>query len=166
VFEFPFFYGQTYLNFTTISLLKLCHTLRGIITIDNNFNSKGSELKNRKNESKLVRTVKIRLPYATEQKQRAIKALLESYRGAVNFYIKSLWTERGKMDADTLIRLENTRLSERYKSQALKQAMEIVIGTKKSILAINKNRKRKRRIKKVPRFDGVATVRNNVYKCY
>lgn len=115
-------------------------------------------MKNKKNEDKLVRVVKIRLTHATEQKQRAIKALLEAYQGAVNFYIRSLWVERGKMDAATLARLQNTRLSERYKSQALKQALEIVVGTKKSILAINKTRKKKRRIKQVPRFAGVAIL--------
>jgi putative transposase len=38
----------------------------------------------------------------------------------------------GKLDKATLGRLKQTRLSERYKSQALKQAIEIVITTKKS----------------------------------
>jgi IS605 OrfB family transposase len=36
------------------------------------------------------------------------------------------------LDKATLARLEQTRLSERYKSQALKQAIEIVVATKKS----------------------------------
>lgn len=106
----------------------------------------------------LTRAVKIRLVHATESKQRTIRALLESYRGAVNFYVKSLWNERGKLDKETFDRLQNSRLSERYKSQALKQALEIVVFTKKAILAINKNRKRKRRIKNVPRFEGVAIL--------
>jgi len=115
-------------------------------------------MRNRNNNDKLIRAVKIRLRYATDKKQRAVKALMESYRGAVNFYIKSLWNEKGKMNSETLARLENTRLSERYKSQALKQAMEIVIGAKKSISAINKNCKKKRRIKNIPKFNGVAVL--------
>src|SRR5712692_4170396 len=78
------------------------------------------------------RAVKVTLQFATERKRRKMAALLEAYRAAVNFYIKSLWTDRGKLDKGTLARLKNTRLSERYKSQALKQALEIVVATKKS----------------------------------
>jgi hypothetical protein len=78
------------------------------------------------------RAVKLSLDFLTEHKRRQIAALLEAYRGAVNFYIKSLWANKGKLDKATLARLKNTRLSERYKSQALKQALEIVIATKKS----------------------------------
>jgi len=78
------------------------------------------------------RAVKLSLDFLTQAKRRQIGALLEAYRAAVNFYIKSLWNERGKLDKATLTRLQHTRLSERYKSQALKQAIEIVIATKKS----------------------------------
>jgi hypothetical protein len=86
------------------------------------------------------RAVKVSLKFATESKQRRIHALLESYRAAVNFYIKSLWETRGKLDKDTLARLPSykTRLSERYKSQALKQALETIVATKKSAKALGK----------------------------
>jgi hypothetical protein len=50
----------------------------------------------------------------------------------VNFYIQTLWKERGALDATTLARLEATELSARYKSQALKQALDIVVATRKA----------------------------------
>ncbi|MGH9428619.1 MAG: RNA-guided endonuclease InsQ/TnpB family protein, partial [Terriglobia bacterium] len=78
------------------------------------------------------RAVKLSLAFATQEKRRQINALMEAYRAAVNFYIRSLWTNRGKLDKPTLARLQSTRLSERYKSQALKQALETVIATRKS----------------------------------
>lgn len=78
------------------------------------------------------RACKVSLQFATEKKRRAINALLESYRSAVNFFIRSLWKEPGGFDKATLTRLKNSRLSERYKSQALKQAMDIIIATLKS----------------------------------
>jgi hypothetical protein len=74
------------------------------------------------------RAVKLSLAFVTQAKRKQINALLEAYRAAVNFYIRSLWNERGKLDKATLSRLKSTRLSQRYKSQALKQALEIVIA--------------------------------------
>ena len=82
------------------------------------------------------RACKVTLKFATETKRRKIGALLEAYRAAVNFYIRSLWETPGKLDKATLGRLSDTRLSERLKSQALKQALEIVVGTKKSAKAL------------------------------
>lgn len=84
------------------------------------------------------RAVKVTLKFATASKQRQINALLQAYRSAVNFYIKSLWRTRGKLDRDTLAKLVGTRLSERYKSQALKQALETVIATKRSAKALGR----------------------------
>lgn len=80
----------------------------------------------------MQRAIKVSLDFTTTKKRRQIRALLEAYRGAVNFYIRSLWVTRGKLNKETLARLQNTRLSERYKSQALKQALETVVDTKKS----------------------------------
>jgi transposase len=65
-------------------------------------------------------------------------ALLQAYRAAVNFYIRLLWNEPGRLDAVTLHRLEHSRLSRRYQSQALKQALEIVGATKRSAQALGK----------------------------
>jgi IS605 OrfB family transposase len=80
------------------------------------------------------RACKITLQYNTQRKHRAIQALLEAYRGAVNFFIRSLWQTPGALDKTTLARLSdaNTRLSNRYKAQALRQALAIIIATKKS----------------------------------
>ena len=63
---------------------------------------------------------------------------MEAYRAAVNFYIRYLWDEQGKLDKTTLARLNHTRLSERYKSSALKQALDIVISTRKAAKKIKK----------------------------
>jgi hypothetical protein len=74
----------------------------------------------------------VTLKFATARKRRAVAALLESYRAAVNFFLCSLWDQPGGLDAATLARLQRTRLSQRYKSQALKQALEMVAATRKS----------------------------------
>lgn len=85
----------------------------------------------------MKRAVKINLSkFATKDKLRKLDNLFKAYRSAVNFFIKSLWVEQGKLDKATLARLQNTRLSERFKSQALKQAIEIIISTKKSAKAL------------------------------
>jgi IS605 OrfB family transposase len=84
------------------------------------------------------RACKVTLKFVTAKKRRTIVALLEAYRAAVNFYIRSLWVDRGSLDKATLARLTVTRLSERYKSRALKQALEIVVATKKSAKALGK----------------------------
>ena len=97
------------------------------------------------------RACKVTLKFATAAKLRKVAALLESYRAAVNFYIRSLWVDFGRLDKDTLARLQHTRLSERYKSAALKQALETVISTKKASKAIGK-------AASVPVFTGAATL--------
>lgn len=88
----------------------------------------------------MKRAIKLSLNFSTQKKRKAINALLQSYRAAVNFYIKSLWNNKGKLDKNTLARLSssNTRLSERYKSQALKQAIETVVSTRKAAKAMKK----------------------------
>lgn len=80
------------------------------------------------------RACKLTLKYVSAGKRVKINALLQAYRAAVNFYIKSLWENPGVLDKATLARLpaENTRLSERFKSNALKQAIETVVGTRRS----------------------------------
>lgn len=80
----------------------------------------------------------VSLDFATERKRRQIALLLQSYRSAVNTYIESIWDCKGKRDASTLARLQNSRLSERYKQAALKQALDIVITTKKSAKVLGK----------------------------
>ena len=101
----------------------------------------------------MKRAIKLSLNFSTQKKRNAINALLQSYRGAVNFYIKSLWNIKGKLDKNTLARLPSskTRLSERYKSQALKQAIETVIATRKAA-------KTQKKYVKCPVFKGSAIL--------
>jgi len=101
----------------------------------------------------MKRACRLTLDFTTAKKRRAINALMQAYRAAVNFYIKSLWSERGRLDKATLARLpsSHTRLSERYKSQALKQALEIVVATKLSAKATGKRAS-------LPVFRGSATL--------
>jgi hypothetical protein len=82
------------------------------------------------------RACKVSLKFATARKRRRVAALLQSYRAAVNFFLRSLWDKPGGLDAATLGRLPKTRLSQRYKSQALKQALEMMTGTRKSAAAL------------------------------
>ena len=97
------------------------------------------------------RAFPVTLKFATARKRRAICALLQAYRAAINFYIAALWENPGKLNAETLARLSDTRLSERYKSQALKQALEIVVSTKRSAKALGKR-------VSTPTFKGSATL--------
>jgi putative transposase len=78
----------------------------------------------------MTRTVKVNLGFMTARKRAQVNALLQAYRGAVNFYIGSLWLNRGNLDAKTLSRLTNTRLTARYKWAALRHALSVVIATK------------------------------------
>lgn len=60
--------------------------------------------------------------YCTDKKKRKIEALIYAYRSAVNFYLKY---ENLQLDKNNLALLQNTNLTERYKSNALKQAVSI-----------------------------------------
>src|SRR5690606_29604808 len=61
----------------------------------------------------------------------------EAYRGAVNFFIRLLWREpHATFSTATSKRLARTRLSSRYRDQALKQAIEVVSSTRKSARAL------------------------------
>lgn len=82
----------------------------------------------------LRRACKVSLAFITAHKRHEIAVLLEAYRGAVNFYVRSLWQTRGKLDGGTLARLpsERTRLQSMQKDQALRQALQIVTATRKA----------------------------------
>lgn len=86
------------------------------------------------------RACKLTLGFATDHKRRAINALLEAYRAAVNHYVQHLWNAKGALDKNTLSLLSSshTRLSSRYRSQALKQAIEMIVFTKKSVKGTHK----------------------------
>lgn len=84
----------------------------------------------------LQRAIKASLQWVGPKDRRRLAALLQAYRAAVNFFIRLLWREPGLgFTTATSKRLAQTRLSGRYRDQALKQACEIVGATKKSAAA-------------------------------
>lgn len=88
----------------------------------------------------LRRAVTISLKWVSVRDRRRLAALLEAYRGAVNHFIRLLWREPGaSFSTTTSKRLQRTRLSSRYRDQALKQAIETVSGTRKSAQALGVN---------------------------
>ena len=82
----------------------------------------------------MLRSVKLTTKFMTKRKKRAVVALLQAYRKAVNFYIRSCWITPGGLDKETFARLpaSQTKLSSRYKSAALHQALAIIRSTKAS----------------------------------
>ena len=83
------------------------------------------------------RAVKVSLADVGIRDRRRLAALLEAYRGAVNFFIRLLWKDpQAGFNTATSKRLVRTRLSSRYRDQALKQAVETVKGTRKSAQAL------------------------------
>ena len=101
------------------------------------------------------RACKVTLKFATETKRSKIRALVEAYRGCVNAFIKVLWpvaeVQSFHLDKKTLDSIASGRLSERYKSNALKQAIEIVVSTKRACKATGKKASR-------PKFKGDAVL--------
>lgn len=81
----------------------------------------------------LRRSVKVSLESVGVRDRRRLTALLQAYRAGVNFFVRLLWSDPTlRFSTATSKRLEHTRLSARYRDQALKQAVEIVSSTKKS----------------------------------
>jgi len=105
----------------------------------------------------LRRACRLSLGFATVNKRHEIGRLLEAYRGAVNFYVQSLWQAPGALDKETLARLsaERTRLQSMQKDQALRQALSIVSSTRKSAKATGTQPQR-------PRFKGMAVLCHGV----
>jgi putative transposase len=79
----------------------------------------------------MKRSAIVSLGCATVSKWLQVRQLMGEYRKAVQFYIDLCWDQGGKFDAVTLRKIDSP-LSYRYKGQALKQAMGIVVGTKKA----------------------------------
>lgn len=100
----------------------------------------------------LRRAIKVSLQWLGPKDRRRLAALVQAYRAAVNFFIRLLWREPGlKLDTPTSKRLVRTRLSARYRDQALKQAIELVAGTRASAAALGVAPGR-------PRFRGSAVL--------
>jgi len=105
----------------------------------------------------LRRACRLSLEFATATKRHEIARLLEAYRGAVNFYVRSLWQQPGVPDKQTLARLppERTRLQSMQKDQALRQALAIVTATRRSAKALGAE-------PRCPRFTGMAVLCHGV----
>ena len=86
----------------------------------------------------MIRAIKISLKFTTARKRAALAAVLRESRVATNFYLNSLWTERGALDAKTLNRYDGGSLGYRQKSDALAMALETVVATKKAAKAIGR----------------------------
>ena len=81
----------------------------------------------------LRRAVKVSLQWVGPKNRRRLAALVEAYRAAVNFFIRLLWRDpTAGFCTATSKQLVRTRLSARYRDQALKQAVESVKGTRAS----------------------------------
>lgn len=84
----------------------------------------------------LQRAIKVSLQWVGPKDRRRLAALLQAFRAAVNFFIRLLWREPGlEFCTKTSELLVHTRLSTRYRDQALKQAFEVVSGTRKAAAA-------------------------------
>ena len=107
-------------------------------------------------QTKLRRACRLSLDFATARKRHEIDRLLEAYRGAVNFYVRSLWQEPGGLDKETLARLPAaaTRLQSMHKDQALRQALSMVCATHRSARALGEVA--------CPRFRGMAVLCHGV----
>ena len=105
----------------------------------------------------LRRACRLSTKFATAAKRHEIARLLEAYRGAVNFYVRSLWQDFGALDKETLARLpsERTRLQSMQKDQALRQARAMVSSTRRSAKALGAKPQR-------PRFTGMAVLCHGV----
>jgi len=79
----------------------------------------------------MKRSAILSLRFTTKAKQAVVSSLIMEYRRAVDFYLGLCWDKGGRLDANTLRQLVSS-LSYRYKGQALKQAVGIVVGTKRA----------------------------------
>ena len=87
----------------------------------------------------LKRSATVSLKFSTEEKKQQVESLLEEYKSVSQRYIDLCWEDSSlKLNKESLASIEDTSLSERFKSNALRQALSIVINTKKSAKVLNK----------------------------
>jgi hypothetical protein len=85
----------------------------------------------------LRRAIKVSLKWVGPRNRRRLAALVQAYRAAVNFFVRLLWRDpTARFCTATSKQLVRTRLSARYRDQALKQAVELVKGTRASAQAL------------------------------
>lgn len=79
------------------------------------------------------RSATVSLKFSTEEKKKQLEALLEEYKYVVQSFVDLSWDNSSlKLNKESLFLVKETALSERFKSNALRQALSITIGTKKS----------------------------------
>src|SRR3972149_4334172 len=101
---------------------------------------------------KIKRSATVSLKFATEEKKQQIESLLEEYQSVSQRYIDLSWeNSSSKLNKETLALIKDTSLSERFKSNALRQALSIITNTKKSAKALNKEATK-------PNFNGTALL--------
>ena len=100
----------------------------------------------------LKRSATVSLKFSTEEKKQQVESLLEEYKSVSQRYIDLCWEDSSlKLNKESLASIEDTSLSERFKSNALRQALSIVINTKKSAKVLNKEATK-------PNFNGTALL--------
>lgn len=72
----------------------------------------------------IYKAIKIKL-FPTKKKQKLIKKLIHCIRKTINQYLKLFVNNQPELNKNTLNLITKTQLSERHKSNALKQAIEI-----------------------------------------
>jgi len=79
-----------------------------------------------KKQPTFIRACKLTLKFATATKRRRISAMLESYRAAVNFYIREMWPGDQKYGISTIRKLVHSRLPANLRNVACWQAQNII----------------------------------------
>jgi len=74
----------------------------------------------------VTRAVRISLDLATSAKRARLSAFLREYRTAANFYARSLWTDKGGFNGETLRRYTGGSLGYSQRNSALKSAVETI----------------------------------------
>lgn len=86
----------------------------------------------------MIVTIKISLNEATATKRRRLLAIMSRLRACTQQYIDTLWDERGKLDKATLDRIDFPQLGYDQKATCLRNALQIVITTRKSAKALKR----------------------------
>lgn len=85
------------------------------------------------------RTATVSLKFTTEAKKDQLATLTEEYQTIVQEYIDIAWQDSStKLNKQSLALIQDSTLSERYKSNALRQALQTIINTKKSAKRLGK----------------------------
>ena len=86
----------------------------------------------------MIRAVKVSTRLATGAKRRRLDALMREIRACTNRYIEHIWSNGGRLDANTLNSVHGGSLSYRHRSNCLKTALEIVSATRKAAKALGR----------------------------